>query len=571
MVRMITGKGRKFQKGEKRMKNKMFSRMIAVLLAGCMILSTAGCGNNATVSNKETSESVKASETVESVATEKEEVEFSYPMDTDVKLSLWAWGEPLAAAYSSHEESPYHTGLAENTGVDIERIVPDISSGEEAAFNLMLTDEELPDMMISHAFNSTADIKMLMDEGIILDLTDLIPKYAPNYWAYLNEPGYENRLQSSMTDDGRLYGIQSFTEEYGTCYTGPIIRKDWLEECGLDIPVTLQDYEDTLKAFHEKYGATLAFRMSRFKGHGFASGTGSNAGLTMRYYVDDNGQIQCANLEPEWKAYLETLHRWYDEGLLNPDFATLDDKAVRSKIMNGECGITVTAMSQITAFISDAEASATGAEFVGAGYPRVSADAPTSIIFGGQTALGSYVLLNAKLTEEEVIAALRWCDYGFSEEGYMYKNFGTEGVTYTVDANGDIQFTELLTEDPDGMTQALLKYTGTSSDIIASIQSEKHVQLKNNKVAADAVYAWIENTKFFDTQLPRLDYTEEENIRRTDLQTPMDTYVQEMALKFITGEEDFAGYDAFIETVKEMGVQEVIDITQASYERYLNR
>ena len=153
----------------------------------------------------------------------------------------------------------------------------------------------------------------------------------------------------------------------------------------------------------------------------------------------------------------------------------------------------------------------------------------------------------------------------------MYKNFGTEGVTYTVDANGDIQFTELLTEDPDGLTQALLKYTGTSSDYIAGIQSEKHVQLKNNEVAADAVYTWVENTKFFDTLLPRLDYTEEENIRRTDLQTPMDTYVQEMALKFITGEEDFAGYDAFIETVKEMGVQEVIDITQASYERYLNR
>ena len=100
--------------------------------------------------------------------------------------------------------------------------------------------------------------------------------------------------------------------------------------------------------------------------------------------------------------------------------------------MNGECGITVTAMSQITAFISDAEASATGAEFVGAGYPSVSADAPTSIIFGGQTALGSYVLLNAKLTESRVSTMMSQIrPHGLQVKHLLQISFGVD-TTYTV-------------------------------------------------------------------------------------------------------------------------------------------
>lgn len=570
---MITGKSLNSKEGEESMKNKMISRMIAVILAGCMILSTAGCGNNATVSNNETSEVTKTSEKEESAVTEKSEEEFTYPMDTDVKLSLWSQNaETLAACYSSYEESPYHLGLAENTGIDIEWIFPDTSAGEEAVFNLMLTDKELPDMFVTNTYyNSVAELEALMDGGVILDLTDLIPKYAPNYWAYLNEPGHEYRLKSSTTEDGRLFGVQSFRDEYCTCYTGPVIRQDWLDACGLNTPVTMEQFEEVLRTFHEEYDAVLTFRPTRVRGYGFASGTGAYTGFILGYYLDENGKVQCANLQPEWKEYLETLHRWYEEGLLDPEFATMDDATVRSKIMDGKVGMTFTAMSQLTAFIGDAETAGTGAVFAGLGYPRVAEGEPTSIIFAGSTAVGTFALLNAKLSEEEVIAALRWCDYGFTDEGNMYKNFGTLGESYVLDENGEPTFTELVTADPDGVSEALMKYTGTSGSAIAGIQSEEHVKMKNSEVTAEAVYTWVENTKAFDAMLPTLNHTEEEAIKYSDLVAPLDTYIEQMALKYITGEEDFAGYDEFMKTLTEMGIQETIDINQAAYDRFMNR
>ena len=62
---------------------------------------------------------------------------------------------------------------------------------------------------------------------------------------------------------------------------------------------------------------------------------------------------------------------------------------------------------------------------------------------------------------EDIELAMRVLDYAYSEEGYMYYNFGTEGETYTLDEEGKPVYTDLIMKDPDGINNALDKYIGT--------------------------------------------------------------------------------------------------------------
>ena len=60
-------------------------------------------------------------------------------------------------------------------------------------------------------------------------------------------------------DQGRYYTFGFFREDGGwnDSYEGPVVRKDWLDECGLEVPKTISEFENVIRVFNEKYGATL--------------------------------------------------------------------------------------------------------------------------------------------------------------------------------------------------------------------------------------------------------------------------------------------------------------------------
>lgn len=552
------------------MKRKLLNKLLSMALVGTMVMGLAACGNTDNV------ESVAGSETqTESTATQAStepevvEEELTYPLKDAAKLSLWTSQPKLAAVYTTYTESPYHMGLQENTGVEVEWIYPAKGSTTKEAYNLLLTEEKLPHMIGNGT--SLSDAQLLAQDGMIWDLTDYIPEYAPDYWEYLNSD--PTLLASSKSDDGRIYGVKAYLEnDYNKTYIGPVIRQDWLDECGLKAPVTLEDWEKVLVAFNEKYGAKMGWAKNRYAA-GISSGTGAYAGLSDNFYVDDNNQIKCANMEEEWKEMLEVLHKWYEMGLIDQDSFTMDDKAVRTKVANNEIGIGITAMSQMTNWIADAEANATGANWVGLEYPRVAAGEPTVYIQSQETTSNFVTMITKTCSEEEMITALKWLNYGFTEEGRMYINYGKEGDTYTLDANGMPQWTEKMTNDPDGMSVAIVKYTGASGTPMGTIQAAHMVQIKNDARAAAAVYEWIDNTEVGKHQWPSksVSRTDAEAIVYSDVYTPISSYISEMALKFVLGEESLDNFDAFVAKLKEMGIEDVLKVEQAVYERYLAR
>ncbi len=268
------------------MKRKRVSQVLSILLTCAMAVGMMGCGGDAEDNDREAqvSENEQSSQIGDGEA-----VEITYPLQTEDMLTVWSKNQITpATSYADYTESPFHTGLAENTGVEVEWQFPAEGADATQAYNLLLTEEELPDIIFTDITSSEA--QQLIDDGVIYDLTDYLPIYAPDYWETIHKEEYANVLQSLTTDSGSFYGVENFCESlYNITYTGPVIRQDWLDECGLETPVTLDDWENVLITFKENYGAALGFTMARMNMSGLGSGTGAYASFSASFYVDDNG------------------------------------------------------------------------------------------------------------------------------------------------------------------------------------------------------------------------------------------------------------------------------------------
>jgi len=565
------------------MKKKWLSRILSTIMAAVLVAGLlTGCSQNE--DDKKTTQGQQSTtkgeespsqsqENQESTGAEDEKIEITYPLDTKVdKLSIFVYdGLPVADGYAGPDESPFHSGLEKRT-IDIDWRFPAIGSDASTILNLLWLDKEHPNIVYGACADVTKTVEWYED-GLIYDLTEYVPKYAPDYWEYINRPENAEDAKNVKTDDGKILALYGFSEsDYTASYVGPVIRQDWLDECGLQAPRTLEEWENVLVKFKEKYNATFGFRRSRYNaGGGIASGVGAQAPLNVRFYLDGD-KVCFGNIGPEWKAMLEVLHRWYDMGLLDPDFATANDKAVRAKALNGEIGVSFTAMSQLTNFVVDAEKENTGAKWVGLQFPATEVGAPITYHRVARSLVSPYgAVITKQCTEEELIAALQFLNYGYTKEGMMYHNFGEEGVTYTVDENGLVTWTELVSGDEGGIDAAARKYTGVHTGTMSTIQMEQFVKLKNSKEAGEAAYTWVENSDAKKYQMPTVVMTTEEDEKYAALASPISTYVEEMALSFITGKVSLDKYEEYEATLKGMGLQQCIDIQQAAVDRYFSR
>ncbi len=145
---------------------------------------------------------------------------------------------------------------------------------------------------------------------------------------------------------------------------------------------------------------------------------------------------------------------------------------------------------------------------------------------------------------------------------------GIEGVTYEETEEGP-KLTEEITDNSEGLTltQALAEYIinpgGNHPVIITDDFFTGSENAPTDVEAAEQLEPYL-----IEEIWPAFTYTAEENDRIAVLETDLQKYVEEMQAGFITGENDFSEWDAYVETVKNMGYDEYMEIQQAAYERY---
>lgn len=142
-----------------------------------------------------------------------------------------------------------------------------------------------------------------INDGVIIKLNDLINQHAPNLKQFLNDnPDIAKEVK---TDSGTMYVIPSIGIGKVNTFSGPIIRKDWLDELGLSVPETLEEWTHVLWSFKEKKGATAPYttyidKTDPSKLNDFIVGA---FGVGRDFYLDD-GEVKYGPMEPKFKEYL---------------------------------------------------------------------------------------------------------------------------------------------------------------------------------------------------------------------------------------------------------------------------
>ena len=171
--------------------------------------------------------------------------------------------------------------------------------------------------------------------------------------------------------------------------------------------------------------------------------------------------------------------------------------------------------------------------------------------------------------EVEVVARL--LDYAYSEAGATLYNFGTEGESYTV-VDGQPVYTDLVLNNPDGLsaTQAIAGYARACYNG-PFVQAEEYAeQYYTTQEQKDSIAIWSD-TNMGEYVIPPVTATPDEAKEIASYMAEITTYRDQETIKFIYGDRSFDEWDDYVAAIEKMGLARVLELKEASLERYKNR
>ncbi len=536
--------------------------MKSVFVMICLLaVITAGCSsNNNNNGGKQNAETTKPSS---DAGTTGEATVPDYP----ASLSYWVELNPNAAATMANlGESKLYQQLEKETGTKVEFTHP---SGEgsqiDEQFNLMLASKKLPDVIERNWLTVSRGPDDAIKSGTILRLNELIDQYAPNLKAYLEEHPEIKKMIS--TDEGNIYSFPFIRgDEKLMVFYGPIIRKDWLDKAGLEVPTTIDEWETMLLKFKDMNGGQAPF-FQTLSDTGIGNAFIGAYGIPLEFY-NDNGTVKYGSEQPAYKEYLTLMNRWYKEGILDPDFAAMDTQLRDSKITTDKTLAFVSYTGSGIGKYMGLKKDDPSFELISAPYPTLNKG--EDAVWGQRdfpyTGIGAAITSAAKNPEQIV----RWLDYAYGPEGHNLFNFGVEGDSFTMQ-NGEPTYTDVIMNNPDGLpiTQAMSQYIRASYNgpfVQDRGYIEQYLALDSQK---EALVNWEKAGT--DMKMPLVTLTSDEGRKVASIMTDLKVYREEMMLKFIMGSESLDKFDDYVKTLKSMGIDEVVKIEQDALDRFNKR
>ena len=321
---------------------KNVKRVCAAALTGAMLLLLPGC-ENGLVSNVNDG----------TVNQNTEQTDF-YIMGGQSALS---------AGYNDLEVL---NDLQENVGIHIDWETMSDSLSEQV--NIRITGGQLPDAFQGVGF-SNYDLARYGDDGTFLDLTPyLTPDIMPNLCAIL-ESHPEIRAAVTM-EDGGIYGLPSGEqmttagigadmEDAYSIFSVPqysMINKAWLDDLGLEVPTSLDELHDVLKAFKDndmsaKYygnaaGSTIPMTTGFdewcwgqnifYSGFGFTNWPND---VCNDLRLKSDGTVEFVCVTDAYRDCLTYFHDWYAEGLMDTEMFSQSDSQLIAKCQQGYVGV----------------------------------------------------------------------------------------------------------------------------------------------------------------------------------------------------------------------------------------
>lgn len=486
--------------------------------------------------------------------------------------------------------------IQDMAGVNIDWTVV-CGSGDEinAQYLAMMASGNYPDIIQwQHNNDYTGGVSQMYKDGIIIELNDVIDKYMPNYKKLLEEnPQVAKTL---MDDEGRyLYftvinPLNSDLEKVAVCWWGLEMRQDWLDNVGMEAPATIDEWYEVLTAFKngdpngngeqdeipfDAGSAGLNLFMPAF---GFQNGV----------YVDpETGKVAYGQYGEKYKAYLETMSKWYAEGLIQNVFADetgapadSSDANIYADLAGSWKGLSNYWEQRLPQVLEKNP----NADFVAIQWPQYVNGSGEFYADDYGMGYGDRYSTVISVDCKNIEAAARLIDQMYTEEGTNCTTWGTiEGDpinpewthghgTYTVDENGvkhETEWAQQITENfYDGAFPNKYRYSMShvsfprwgAADYLAATREENYV---------NSAMMWAQASN-------ALEYPSAITLS-TDAQKAvaeienMNTYISEMAYKFITGAEPLTNFDNYMDTLQKMGIEDLIALYQEAYDSFNSR
>lgn len=501
----------------------------------------------------------------------------TYPI-TEEKITLTLW-YPMGGSMgelADFNDAEFFQWYEEKTNIHIEFIVP-ASGTETDAFNLLFSSGDMPDMMYTqpayHKYRGGQD--KAIDDGFFVDLRDYMD-CAPNYMSWVNNGEESGLKRAAYSDTGKMYGmwgIWKTMNEKAMGESGLAIRKDFMDKVNKDIPTTYDEWYDVLKAFRDELNIEAPLYTSQY---GIDTTGELMAGYgTAPYFYNKDGKVMFGPLDDEYKEYLELLHKWYMEGLLDQDFPTRSSTGISADndmILNDKVGALVDWATRLSDTYISRGATNEDYWLVAVEQPvKENGPTPKYRRVVGDDLMNEYCMVFSA-DSEYIEEAIRWTDGFYAEDVYLNANYGLESqegvVWYKAEDGHRIGDYDFRFNNPNGLSSAtvLVKYWVKNPPV--RVEAAQIEQADENKQSAYATWSKYDAEWWMPS---RITMTSEEATTFSSLYTDIETYVQECNVKFITGNMSLDTYDAYRETLRQMGIEEAIAIQQAALDRYYKR
>lgn len=399
-------------------------KLLALVLALCMVLSLAACagsGNNGNNSND-----VNNDNNGSGIGYELDENTPAWQLDKRENTKL-TWYVNADWWNKSWNEDVVTRQMKKDLNLDIEFL-----TGDDTVLNGLVAGGEYPDIIT--VFGNTSDLALRADQWAY-SLQELADTYDP----YFYKVARQESLDWFQLSDGKTYGYPNYSntqEDYdsGDMYITDafVIREDVYEALGRPSMKTQEEFLDVLNQIKEKYPDLVPLGFNDL-----GTGTGSLGDKLQDMLgvplANEDNSFYDRNLDEDYLSWLRTLRQAHENGCISDDSFSDDGTLFQEKITIGKYAcIIMSGISQQSGFLTTFTNN-TGVSYIAIDGPQSTVGREPTM---NQSGISGWMVTFISKTCQDPAKAIQTFTYLISDYGQILTTYGIEGETYTIDADG---------------------------------------------------------------------------------------------------------------------------------------
>lgn len=445
-----------------------------------------------------------------------------------------------------------------NEAFDVKITVQKTASQTASEMALMYASGTIPD--VNPIF--PANFAQYFDQGLFRDIPmDMLKEYAPTYYAFSSNLVDYDKM--AVMRDGKLYGLPHTSDPPQNVSA---IRTDWLEAVGLDMPTTLEEFEEVARAF----------AMDDPDGNGVADtyllSWGSEMVSNLQWiraafgletdWLEEDGVLYDKRVSENYKQYLIYVQDLYNKGYIYPDLTLPKKDNVTELLTTGTVGFITDSFTWLMplyrpsayfARVFEQNPDATMAYIA----PLLNAEGERSTMLEG-TPVWMYTCIGRNTTDEQLIKILQIIEKQCADDTFHNLIWrGVEGVHFTLDDDGMAIYTEeykVLDEQQKAGFKTFFINVRIGEQLVYSYGQEARVQ---REFMAEN-YAPAERAKMpIDVQ----------NDAKLEYGADVEALEKEFFMRVLSGQADVeAEWDGYVKSMNAAGLEAIMENYNETYQ-----